>query len=376
MSDIVIPDYLNEDADTIHARMLAIAPADVTTIEGDMYWDCTRPDAEEKSRLEKIQLQNILKMAFTQSATGVYLEYLGECKNVFKSDPTYSTGKIQVTGKPGTQIITNNTLFGTVSTSEKASIQFKPLENVTIDGNGNAEFNAQCVTAGTIGNVAANTITLLISNLDGIKSVNNGEVFSGGTDIEDEEHYRERVITAEQEEQLSGADSDYERWALEVDGVGYAYVIAEWNGPGTVKVLVLDANGQPATEILMKAVKDYIYPDKLPGQNRGGKAPIGAIITIDTATTLSINIKAKFIVTDGFSADLIFNDLKAQISSYLKKLKINDTVKFNAIQSIIGNYILTAEGIEDFESLTVNDGITNIQLSDQVAVIGEVSNIE
>lgn len=108
------------------------------------------------------------------------------------------------------------------------------------------------------------------------------------TDIEDQEHYRERVIAAEQEEQLSGADSDYVRWALEIDGVGSAYSIAEWNGPGTVKLLILDKNGQPATAELTKSVKDYIYPDKLPGQNRGGKAPIGAIVTISTPTTIAV----------------------------------------------------------------------------------------
>lgn len=39
----------------------------------------------------------------------------------------------------------------------------------------------------------------------------------------------------------------------------------------------------------MKAVKDYIYHDKLLGKNRGGKATIGAIATIDTATILSTN---------------------------------------------------------------------------------------
>lgn len=38
--------------------------------------------------------------------------------------------------------------------------------------------------------------------------------------------------------------------------------------------------------------------------------------------------------------------------------------------------ILTGEGIEDFENLTVNDATENIKLIDQVAVIGEVTNIQ
>lgn len=374
MSEIVIPDYLNESADTIHARMIEMAPEGVTTIEGDIYWDCTRPAAEEKSKLEKIQLQNILRMAFPQSATGVYLDYLGEFKGLYKNEATYSTGNIQVTGTVGREIQAGS-IFGTPSTSEKQSIQFKILENVTIDSNGNAILKAQCTTAGTIGNVAANSITILISRIDGIKSVNNIEAFTGGTDIEDEEHFRARVMAADQEEHLSGSDSDYVKWALEVDGVGSAYPIEEWNGPGTVKVLILDKNGQPATQTLIKTVQDYIYPNKLSGQNRGGKAPIGAVVTIDTLVTLSINVKAKYTFTSSFDPQTVLNNLKADITPYLKQIKMNGIVNYNAIHGIVSSYILESKGIDDFTNLTINNVAANITLVNQVPVIGEVVNI-
>lgn len=374
MSDIIIPDYLNESVDTIHARMIAIAPDDVSTIEGDMFWDSTRPSAEEKSRLEKIQLQNILRMAFPQTSTGVYLEYIGEWHGVYKTAATKSIGSIQITGTVGTPIVAG-TLFGTPSTSEKSSIQFEVSNSLTIDSTGSAEVDVKCTTAGIVGNVEANTIILLIGNISGIKSVTNTSKFTGGTDIEEEEHYRARVIAVEQEDNLSGADSDYVTWALEVDGTGSAYVIEEWEGPGTVKVLILDKNGQPATTELIKAVKDYIYPDKLPGKNRGGKAPLGAVVTIDTAHTLAIYVKANFTFTSGFSPDSVLNAMEDDLSSYLAKITISGTVNYNVIHSIVGAYIESKKGIDDFENLTINDGTTNINLVDQVPVIGEVVNI-
>ena len=40
-----VPDFLNEDVDTIHARMLSKAPPDVNIIEGDFFWSLTRPVA-------------------------------------------------------------------------------------------------------------------------------------------------------------------------------------------------------------------------------------------------------------------------------------------------------------------------------------------
>lgn len=373
MSELVIPDYLNESADAIHARMLENVPNGITTIEGDIFWDCTRPTAEEKSRLEKIQLQNIIKQSHPQTATGIYLEYFGEFKGIYKNAATYSIGNIQITGTVGREIEAGS-LFGTPSTAEKQSIQFEVLENVTIDTNGNAVLKAQCKTAGIIGNVEPNTITLLISKIDGIKSITNTEKFTGGTDIEDEEHFRSRVIAAEQEENLSGADSDYVKWALEVDGVGSAYPLEEWNGPSTVKVLILDKNGQPATSTLIKAVKDYIYPDKMPGQNRGGKAPIGAVVTIDTPLTLSINTKANFIFTSGFDPQTVLTNLKNDISTYIKQVKMNATVNYNAIHGIVSSYILNSKGIDDFTNLTINNVTNNITLINQVPVIGEVIN--
>ncbi len=292
--ELPIPEFLKEDADTMHERMLEKAPPGVSTIEGDFFWDNTRPTAEEMAKMKNIDMQYILRMAFPQTSYGAGgLEYLGECKGIFKNPPTASIGSIKVKGRAGT-IIEKGKLVGTVSTDEKESIEFEFTETRVMDDTETIYVNAECLKKGTIGNALPNTITVLISNITGVESITNEEAFKGGTDIEDEEHYRQRVMEAEQEEQLSGSDSDYIRWAKEVPGVGYADCIELWNGPQTVKVLILDKNMQPATEQLIKDVKDYIYPDKKEGENRGGKAPIGAIVTIATLTPISINISAKF----------------------------------------------------------------------------------
>lgn len=373
MKDISIPDYLKETEDTIHKRMLEGAPKDINLVEGDIFWDSTRPTAIEKARLENVQLQNILRMAFPQSSTGEYLEYLGEFKCVYKNKPTYSTGEIKVIAKPNTPI-RKGVIVSTEATETAQSIEFELIETIIIDDTGERYIRAKCLTPGTIGNVEPNTITILQKSIDGVKSINNESKFTGGTDIEDEEHFRERVMNAEKEESLSGADSDYIKWAKEVDGVGNAYVIEEWNGPGTVKILILDKNGQAATEELISKVKEYIYPDKKEGENRGGKAPVGAIVTISTPTTLTINIKADFSFTEGFSPELVINTIKEKISSYFNKIKINGTVKYKAIDTIIGSYVLEGEGIDDYTNLTINDVDTNIRLIDQVPIIGEVIN--
>lgn len=373
--DLPIPDFLKEDADTIHERMLEKAPPGVSTIEGDFYWDNTRPTAEEKSELVQMKLQNVLRLAFTQTSYGLWLEYNGECAGVFKNLPTKSTGVMKIKGKPGT-VIEKSKIVGTPATEDKESIEFEFTETKVIDETEITYINAKCLKEGTIGNALPNTITVLISNITGVESITNEEDFKGGTDIEDEEHFRERVMEAEKEEQLSGADSDYKRWAKEVPGVGYAYPVPEWNGPGTVKVLILDKNGQTANKELIDAVQKYIAPIVPKGQNRGGKAPVGAIVTITTPSILNINILASFEFEEEFSSTDILNNLKDKINKYLSGIDIGGTVLYKAIDTIIGSAILEKQGIKDYTNLTINEGTSNIKLVDQVAIVGEVKNID
>ncbi|HBG8308906.1 TPA: baseplate J/gp47 family protein [Clostridioides difficile] len=370
--ELPIPVFLTEDEDSVHERMLSNFQ-DVSTLEGDFIYDATRPTAEQIAELKQLGLQNNLKIAFPQTSYGTYLEWLGECKGVFKNQPTKTIGTITFTGVQGT-IITKGTIVTTIATDEKQSIEFELLETKTIGANEKVDIKAECRIAGTIGNVSNNTITVLLGSISGIKSVTNKEDLKGGTDIEDEEHFRERVLVAEQEDKLSGASSDYIRWAKEVDGVGYAYVVPEWAGAGTVKVLILDKNRKAATQELINKVQEYIYPNVEEGQNRDGKAPIGAIVTIATPQTLLINVKASFVFSNGFSQETVLNILKNKIDKYLDKIDIGGTVSYNAIYSLAGSMMLADEGIQDFSNLTINDGTTNIILNDQVVGIGEIIN--
>ncbi|ACH91313.1 TPA: baseplate J/gp47 family protein [Clostridioides difficile] len=370
--ELPIPVFLTEDEDTIHERMLSNFQ-DVSTLEGDFIYDATRPTAEQIAELKQLGLQNNLKIAFPQTSYGTYLEWLGECKGVFKNQPTKAIGTITFTGVQGT-IITKGTIVTTIATDEKQSIEFELLETKTIGENETVDIKAESRIVGTIGNVSKGSISVLLGSISGVKSVTNKEDFRGGTDIEDEEHFRERVLVAEQEDKLSGASSDYIRWAKEVNGVGYAYVVPEWAGAGTVKVLILDKNRKAATQELINKVQEYIYPNVEEGQNRDGKAPIGAIVTIATPQTLLINVKASFVFSNGFSQETVLNILKNKIDKYLDKIDIGGTVSYNAIYSLAGSMMLADEGIQDFSNLTINDGTTNIILNDQVVGIGEIIN--
>ena len=81
-----------------------------------------------------------------------------------------------------------------------------------------------------------------------------------GSDIEDIESLRERVLFRKSEPPMGGAKHDYVAWALSVAGVTRAWCLPHADGLGTIGVLFVrddDDNFIPdAAEV--QAVQDYI----------------------------------------------------------------------------------------------------------------------
>lgn len=369
--ELPIPDFLQEDEETIHRRMLEKAPSGISTTEGDFFWDATRPTAIEKAELVQLKLQHFLRLCFPQTSYGQYLDFLGEMKGVFRHPATPATGTVVFMGQPGT-VIPAGFVVLTEATGSFPAIEFQTKERVQIGEDGTATAAVECLEPGTIGNVAANTVTLLSGPIAGVTSVINPEPFSGGTEAEDDERYRERVLAA-YDEPLSGAKKDYERWAKEVPGVGAVYVIPLWDGPGTVKVLITDSNGQPANQELIDAVQAHIAPD---GNLGGGKAPIGAHVTVDAPEVFAIDIAFSLFLKDGYDAETVVENIKARLRDFMAGFELNtgDRPPERITVTRVGHEILSVDGAADYASLTLNgnDDYVEIPVA-KIPVLGEVT---
>lgn len=373
--DLVMPSFLKEDADIIHNRMLENAPPDINLVEGDFFWDATRPTAEEKAELLQITLQNTLRLAFPQTSYGPYLDFLGEFKDINRNPPTKATGYLKVTGSESSYMPKGRIIY--TESQDTPSIGFVVLESTEVDETGEANVKVECTQPGTIGNVAANTVKIPEKEVPGIKSITNPEPFTGGTEEESDEMFRERVLAA-YDESLSGADGDYIRWAKEVAGVGQVYVIPEWEGfgTGTTKLLIMDSNGQPANETLISQVQEYIAP--LVEKNRGGLAPVNASVTVAAPNVILINISVQLTFETGYNSTAVIEELKNNLRYYLSSIEITtDEERTEYIYTTkIGHAILSTTGIENYSNLTVNGGTEPILIPiGVVPALGEVSTI-
>lgn len=111
----------------------------------------------------------------------------------------------------------------------------------TADSAHNVTVAATAVNSGANGNVSAGAISILVSVPPGTLAVTNIAAFTGGSDDEDIEAYRQRLMT-EIGDPRTGSDSDLASWAEEIDGVEQATVFDNDNvgtptpGHATVRI--------------------------------------------------------------------------------------------------------------------------------------------
>jgi len=366
--EFIPPSFLSDqDAETIHKRMMENLPPDIDDMENGFPWDFTKPTALEKAEMLEFHLVETLKIMFPMWAYDEWLDYHAKGRGITRKPANAASGELLITGISGTTIPAGFK-FAAPATADTPAIEYQTTEKYTIGEDGTVRAQITAVEAGPKGNVPANTVTLMMTPIKGITSITNEANITGGTEVESDDELRNRImeIDAASEASFVGSDGDYKRWAEEVPGVGTALVMPEWAGPGTVKVVVIDANGQPANTAIIAAVYDNIMS---PGDRLQRKAPIGATVTIEAPTAKELNYTFTLELKAGENQETVLERFKAQLRTYYVEAKKDGVVRYNRVSSILTN----TDGVKDFTDLTINGGTVNIDLEeDEYPVTGIV----
>ena len=362
------PSFLNDqDAETIHKRMMEELPPDIDDTEGGFPWDFTKPTALEKAEMLEFHLVETLKIMFPMWAYDEWLDLHAKGKGLVRKPPNPASGTLTVTGVPWTEIPAGFK-FAVPAAGDTPAIEYETKEKYTIGDTGMVNLQVTATEAGTKGNVPAASITMMMTPIKGITSITNPAPITGGTEQESDDNLRGRIdeLDAASEASFVGSDGDYKRWAEEVPGVGTALPMPEWAGPGTVKVVVIDSNGQPANESIITAVYNHIMR---PDDRIQRKAPIGATVTVVAPTAKEINYTFLLEIQAGETQETVLERFKAQFQSYYIEAKKEGVVRYTRIGSIL----TSTSGVKDYTGLTINGGITNIILKeDEYPVTGTI----
>lgn len=338
--------YEAESQETILKRLQQDTGDRVSTYEGTFANDVLSSNSVEFYKQE-VEREEMYKSAFAETATGDYLTLIAADHGVERKDATAAVGNVLV---KGTGTIPVGTLFQT-----EAGVTFTTTTTTAVKNE--ATIPAKCTETGTVGNVAANTITVIPMSIPGITSVNNPEAMADGFDAESDEDLYDRFHFHVTQPATSGNVNDYIEWASSIAGVGHVKVMPLANGPGTVKVLVTDSNGEPASTNLLNQVIAKIESVR----------PIGAEVTVVAPSLFDLTIKLT--VTSGTGdADYI----KTMLNKYFVSRNFTGiTISY----AKVGNMILTDSktGVDDYSGLLINDGNGNISITDdQIPHVKEV----
>lgn len=160
-----------------------------------------------------------------------------------------------------------------------------------------------------------------------------------------------------------GNVAQYKRWCDEYDGIGNSKVFSLWNGDNTVKVSILSASNRAASQELINEFQEYLDPG-ITGMG-DGVAPIGAFVTVTTATEIPISVSADVKLASGYTDTTTIDEA---LNDYFSTLAYTKT---QVAYMNIGAAILGVEGVESISNLLVNGGTADITIGDEeIPIVG------
>ena len=335
-----------------------------SAVEGTFAFDTLSANAQEFEK-SYAEMSLLREASFVQDSWGEYLTAKAAEHGVIRKDATSATVVLTITGTEGT-VVRKGSLFATVD-----GINFETDEAVVIGDGKTATVRATAQNPGDSGNVFAGTINNIPVSIQGVTGVTNEAAAYDGYDEEKDEALRERTLYKVRMPATSGNTYHYVEWAMEVPGVGAARCIRLWDGPGTVKVIIVDSNKDSPSEELVQSVYDHIMEE----------APIGATLTVSAPVALPVTIS--FDVLNG-AADA--EAVKTCIEEYFKDKVFNmgdisqmatyPDGKIYVSYAQIGRLILDnfeTTGVKDYGNLLVNGAASNIVVgAEEMPVVDEV----
>lgn len=336
----------NETFKSILDRMLDKVSSEFDKREGAVIYDALAPTAIEH-QLIYIDMETLEKEMFADTASREYLIKRASERGIAPKEATAAIWKATFTPSE------LNIAIGERFNNDAVNLAVVGKESAGV-------YLLECETAGTIGNTLSGSL-LPINYINGLTSATLTELLDAGTDEESTEDFRARYLTILRKPATSGNAQEYYNWAMSVDGVGAAKVYPLADGPGTVKVVITDAEKKAASAALVSEVYEYIETVR----------PVGATVTVKSAEELAVNVAATVTLGTGENLASVISKFKIAMTDYLADVAYAAT---KIPLAMVGKILLDTDGVDDYTALTLNSSAANVTVSDdQVAVLGTVT---
>lgn len=289
----------------------------------------------------------LYRQIFPDTADEAELLHHAGNRNIRQRGAVAASGLIQVTGTPG-KLINIGSAFKHVATGAL----FNTTQAATINASGNAQIPVVAQVPGVAMNglTGAAIITSPPLGIDAMATIISP--FTGGGDIESPASVLVRLLDLMRNPPAGGAEYDYKRWALEVDGVATATVLPKRRGANTVDVVITGPTGAPSDQVIEKCAA---HIDKV--------RPVTAEVFVFAPLLRVVDATARIELASGYTLAEVQEAAQAAYNEELGALEPNMGFRRNRISTILGNLA----GVADYELLTP---AANIGPTDESGAIG------
>ena len=302
--------------ENILERMLDRVSDDTDKREGSVIYDALAPAAVEL-QLMYIELDNMLRQCFADTADRTYLILRAKERGM---EPY-----------PATAAVLKGVFEPATADVEGKRFNLDSLNYVAGELLEDGTRAVYCETPGTEGNYHFGTL-LPLEYIEGLASAAITGIITEGSDEEDTEDFRERYLESLSSQAFGGNVADYKEKIRELNnsediaalgGIGQIriYSADQWNGGGTVKVVITPREGNIATPELINALQEYLDPIENTGKGMG-IAPVGHIVTVAGAGEETIDISLSLTLKDGYSGEILTPYIKSAIEESFDELNL------------------------------------------------------
>lgn len=370
---------------TILDDALNRVPSTVDKRQGSIIYDALAPACYRLAEFYNT-LRNIYKDTFAQTATDEFLDLRAAEHGVFRYSATYAIKKAYF--ESNTELPLAVPLGARFSTlSEDTPVTYVVISPYEVLGQLQpGYYNLQCEVEGVIGNEYSGPLTN-ITHIANLAAATMSDTITPARSKETDEDFRLRYFDTVRQRSFGGNVAQYREELRNISGIGDVQVYPVWDGGGTVKLSIIDAEYNTCSNEFVLQVQDIVDPENGQGTSGLGMgiAPIGHKVTVVTPAEYVANIELNIVLMPSISLGQVTTPIKNAIESYFLTLRKGWGVPDVYNEYTLGIYIsrimaasLDVQGVANVSNVNINGNFSDVQLTQtgalqQLPVVGTVT---
>ena len=279
-----------------------------------------------------IQAWWVLDQSFPQTAQGTYLDGHALMRGLSRRAAAKAVGTLRFSiNSPATVELT---IAAGTACMTAGEVRFQTTADAVLAaGELSVDVPAEALESGAVGNVPPGSVTILTACPVGITGCTNPAAFAGGSDPEDDESLRARVLESYLRLPNGANAAWYEQTAMSHQGVAAAQAVGRARGIGTVDVYIATEAGLPDAELLEEVQADLQE-----------KREIAVDVEVLAPEAESVNVTVQVAPADGVS----FETVKALVEQTVAVLFTGELLGKPLLLAELGSRIYAVEGVENY----------------------------